>query len=301
MLGTLAASSAAGATRRVDPAAATERAAGLSDAAGPPRRDAPETVVPEAVATALAALSRGRVESRAFFAALVDDESAAHGRDEGDVDAPASSPAAPPPAWPLDSALDSPPASPPAAPAASPPAGAAVSAEAVGAGDAAATDGALPASRYEGAAGIAASRSADPLQAGLSEEQLAAVAALAQRDREVREHEMAHVVAGRPWAGPAVYVYQTGPDGRRYAIGGFSPIDVAPIEGDPEATAEKMRIVIAGAMAAQPPSGADRHVAAVAQARLQAALAAISDASRLARAGDEAGAEQARERISTRI
>lgn len=252
MLGTLATHPPSGAARRVDPALAAERpATDAPDAAAPPRRGAPQTVDPGAVAPALAALARGRAEPGSIFAARL----AAPWGDEAE-----------------------------AAPTA--PRSAAEAAEA--AAEASAEPPPTP-------------RSPDPLQAGLSEEQLAQVAQMLQRDREVREHETAHVIAGRPWAGPAVYLYQTGPDGRRYAIGGFAPIDASPIEGNPEATAAKMRIVIDAALAPPDPSPADRHVAAMAQARLQAALAAISEASRLARAGDEAGAEAARERVSLRI
>lgn len=126
---------------------------------------------------------------------------------------------------------------------------------------------------------------AEPLLGGLSEAELDAVSRLSDRDREVRAHEMAHVIAGRPWAGPPVYMYQTGPDGRRYAIGGFVPIDITPVEGDPQATAYKMRVVSQAALASTDPSAADRRVAAIAQSKLQEALAAISSQSRAVRAG----------------
>lgn len=104
------------------------------------------------------------------------------------------------------------------------------------------------------------------------------VAELAARDRDVRAHEMAHVNAGRPWAGPPSYEFQRGPDGRRYAVAGHVPIDVAPVKGDPEATAEKMRVVAAAALAPAEPSAADRRIAAIARARMQEALAALAAA-----------------------
>lgn len=119
--------------------------------------------------------------------------------------------------------------------------------------------------------------------AGLTDAELEAVARLADRDREVRSQEMAQVIAGRPWAGPPVYMYQMGPDGRRYAIGGFVPIDVSPVEGDPQATASKMRVVSDAALVSPGASAADRRVAAIAQAKLQEALAAISSQSAEAR------------------
>lgn len=120
---------------------------------------------------------------------------------------------------------------------------------------------------------------------GLSDAERDAVDRMADRDREVRAHEMAHVIAGRPWAGPPVYMYQMGPDGRRYAIGGFVPIDVTEVKGDPQATVYKMRVVSDAALAPVDPSAADRRVAAIAQAKLQEALAAISSQSRAIREG----------------
>lgn len=137
----------------------------------------------------------------------------------------------------------------------------------------------------------------EPEQGGLSEADQVAVSRLSERDQEVRAHEMAHVIAGRPWAGPPVYMYQTGPDGRRYAIGGFVPIDVTPVVGDPHATAYKMRVVSHAALATSAPSAADRRVAAIAQASLQDALAAISSQSRAVRAG--ASPEEAKKAAET--
>src|SRR5699024_619486 len=65
--------------------------------------------------------------------------------------------------------------------------------------------------------------------------------------------------------------YQRGPDGNQYAVGGAVSIDISPVEGDPQATIEKMRQVRAAAMAPAQPSGQDRTVAAQAmQIMLQA-------------------------------
>jgi len=86
------------------------------------------------------------------------------------------------------------------------------------------------------------------------------------RDREVRVHEMAHVLAGGAYVtgGPS-YTYQTGPDGKGYAVGGSVGIDTSPIEGDPEATIQKMQTVVAAALAPAKPSGQDLKVAAAAR------------------------------------
>ena len=59
----------------------------------------------------------------------------------------------------------------------------------------------------------------------LTDEQRRLLETLAKRDREVRAHEQAHVEAGRPYAGPPVYAFERGPDGRRYAVSGAVAID----------------------------------------------------------------------------
>lgn len=105
----------------------------------------------------------------------------------------------------------------------------------------------------------------------LDEAQLRELAELKARDREVRAHEAAHQAVGGQYAGAISYVYERGPDGAQYAVGGEVPIDVAPVQGDPQATIEKMRVVRAAAMAPAEPSAQDRAVAAQAmQAMLQA-------------------------------
>jgi hypothetical protein len=108
------------------------------------------------------------------------------------------------------------------------------------------------------------SRTKDSVQ--LSDEAQAAVSKLSARDREVRAHEAAHQAAGGQYAGAATYTYQTGPDGKQYAIGGEVPIDASPIAGDPEATIAKMQQVRNAALAPAEPSAQDRAVAAAASA-----------------------------------
>jgi len=95
---------------------------------------------------------------------------------------------------------------------------------------------------------------------------------LKQRDREVRQHEQAHVAAGGSYVrGGASFSYQRGPDGRQYAVGGEVQIDTSEIPGDPAATIRKMQVVKSAAMAPAEPSAQDRAVAAeAAQAESQA-------------------------------
>jgi hypothetical protein len=110
----------------------------------------------------------------------------------------------------------------------------------------------------------------------ISDEDQRAVNKLKARDREVRAHEQAHQSAGGQHAGSASYSYQSGPDGRQYAVGGEVPIDAGAVEGDPRATIEKMRQVKAAALAPAKPSGQDRKVAAMADATAAKAQAELN-------------------------
>ena len=95
----------------------------------------------------------------------------------------------------------------------------------------------------------------------LSQEQIAELQKLKQRDTEVRIHEQAHLsVAGSYARGGASFTLQRGPDGASYAIGGEVGIDVGK-ESTPEATIAKMQTVKRAALAPADPSGADRRIA----------------------------------------
>ncbi len=117
------------------------------------------------------------------------------------------------------------------------------------------------------------SKPASPTE--LSSEEKAVVTELKARDREVRNHERAHKAAGGRYAGGISFTYQSGPDGRQYAVGGEVPIDMSP-EQSPEATIQKMNIVISAALAPAEPSGQDQAVARAAQAQRNQALAELS-------------------------
>ena len=110
-----------------------------------------------------------------------------------------------------------------------------------------------------------------PNPQGLEPEELKELSELKARDREVRAHEAAHQAVGGQYAGAISYVYERGPDGAQYAVGGEVSIDTSPVNGDPQATIEKMRTVRAAALAPAEPSPQDRAVAAQAmQLMLQA-------------------------------
>lgn len=86
-------------------------------------------------------------------------------------------------------------------------------------------------------------------------------------DREVRAHEQAHkAAAGNLARGGVSYEYQTGPDGRRYAVGGEVNISTGGVEGNPRATIQKANQIRPAALAPADPSGQDRRVAAEATA-----------------------------------
>ncbi len=90
----------------------------------------------------------------------------------------------------------------------------------------------------------------------------------------MRAHEAAHVAAGGQYVqGGASFEYKTGPDGKRYAVGGEVQIDTSEVPDDPQATIEKMEVVKRAALAPKNPSSQDRSVAAAAnRAQAQARI-----------------------------
>ena len=110
----------------------------------------------------------------------------------------------------------------------------------------------------------------------LSPQELRILDQLKQTDREVRQHELAHQVAGGPYTGSAQYEYKMGPDGQRYAVAGKVSVDYGPVTGDPRATVEKMNVVIGAALAPADPSPADYQIAARARQYLLMAQLELS-------------------------
>jgi hypothetical protein len=99
-------------------------------------------------------------------------------------------------------------------------------------------------------------------EAELSDEERRQLENLQARDREVRAHEAAHkAAAGSLAQGGARYEFKTGPDGRRYAVGGEVSIDAVPVPGDPQATLVKAQTIRRAATAPAQPSAQDRAVA----------------------------------------
>jgi hypothetical protein len=107
------------------------------------------------------------------------------------------------------------------------------------------------------------------------QQDLELVRSLSQRESEVHAHEHAHSAVGGQYAGSANFIYQRGPDGVNYAVGGEVPIDVGVIPGNPSATLEKMQLVQRAALAPAEPSSQDRKVATLAAQQANEARAEL--------------------------
>lgn len=121
----------------------------------------------------------------------------------------------------------------------------------------------------------------------LSREDEALLQKLQARDTKVRGHEAAHVMAaGGQAQGLPTYTYQTGPDGRRYAVGGSVNISMLRT-GDADHDARQANRAYRAAMATGEPSTRDMQTASLARDRAQevsqrdrdAALSAYSNQS----------------------
>ncbi|WMC10829.1 putative metalloprotease CJM1_0395 family protein [Oceanimonas pelagia] len=121
----------------------------------------------------------------------------------------------------------------------------------------------------------AASRPAKPSGEPMSEQEVAELQDLKLRDQEVRTHEQQHAAVGGQHTGAPNYEYETGPDGKQYAVEGHVQVDMSPVAGDPQATIEKMQQVKAAALAPAQPSQADKSAAAQADRLMAEAQAEL--------------------------
>jgi len=136
------------------------------------------------------------------------------------------------------------------------------------------------ASSQNGAAGTTrASASASAGQAEFSQAQLQQIQELEKADKEVKAHEAAHLAAAGGLAtGGATFKYDTGPDGKRYAVAGEVQISMS--EGrTPAETIAKAEQVRRAALAPANPSAQDQSVAAEAAQMEQRARAELIAAS----------------------
>lgn len=82
---------------------------------------------------------------------------------------------------------------------------------------------------------------------------------LQSTDQKVRTHEQAHAAAG----GHNVrYEYETGPDGRQYAVAGTTDIEIYAAGNDPDGKMTQAKRMRSAALAPADPSGQDLAVAA---------------------------------------
>ncbi len=96
----------------------------------------------------------------------------------------------------------------------------------------------------------------------LSRDEQKTIENLKARDREVKTHERAHLsAAGSLAIGGAHYSYETGPDGKQYAVGGDVNIDISEVADDPQATLRKAEKIRSAALAPANPSAQDQRVA----------------------------------------
>ncbi len=110
----------------------------------------------------------------------------------------------------------------------------------------------------------------------LTPEQQRQVNNLQQIDRKVHAHEQAHLAVGTDLVrGGASYTYDTGPDKKRYAVGGEVSID-ASLGRTPEETVHKAQHIRAAALAPADPSPQDNSVAAQASRMESKALQEIT-------------------------
>jgi len=110
----------------------------------------------------------------------------------------------------------------------------------------------------------------------LNDAEMAVLSELKSIDSQVRLHEQAHLAqAGGLAMSGANFTYKTGPDHRRYAVGGEVQINAGPGR-TPEETLRKPQIIRSAALAPAQPSPQDRAVAASAGQMEQAARAEIA-------------------------
>jgi len=166
--------------------------------------------------------------------------------------------------------------------------------------------GTVPAEEEASASGEAPSSSESRSSAETQREERAQAEdhKLAERDREVRAHELAHLAAGGSYVTQASFTYERGSNGVMYAVDGEVGVNTSPVPGDPQATLEKAEVIRRAALAPVEPSAQDMRVAAqatsmAAEARVEMARSSDEEASPVSRYASvdeqEQGSEQGQE------
>lgn len=129
----------------------------------------------------------------------------------------------------------------------------------------------------------------------LTKDDRAEVQKLQARDAEVRAHEQAHkAAAGSLASGAPTYEYETGPDGKQYAVGGEVGISISKGK-TPQETLSKAERVQRAAQAPANPSSQDRAVSAKAAQMASEARTEIQEERRV-EAKEDGAAETERTR-----
>jgi hypothetical protein len=126
----------------------------------------------------------------------------------------------------------------------------------------------------------------------LSHEELQKLRELERKDQQVRTRDMAFLAAAGGAAGSVSLEYETGPDGRRYAVGADIKLDTS-AGATPEQTMAKARALRAATMSARSDSSTDASAAAKA-VRMEAEARAEIERERAAereRAVDQAASQ----------
>lgn len=148
--------------------------------------------------------------------------------------------------------------------------------------------------------GVSESQSSQKVESEFQIQQV--LSQLKARDQEVRAHEMAHLSAAGSFArGGMSFTYQTGPDGKRYAIGGEVGIDVSPVAGDPQASLQKAMQIQRAALAPAQPSAQDMRVASAASQMMVEAQQQIREQQLESASEDSSDTEQDEMQISNEI
>lgn len=105
----------------------------------------------------------------------------------------------------------------------------------------------------------------------LTQKQQQEVQKLKERDAEVRAHEQAHIsaAAGLRTSSPS-FTYETGPDGKKYAVGGEVNVSFSE-SGNPEDDLKNAETMKRAALAPADPSSQDKSVAREADQLIQKA------------------------------
>jgi hypothetical protein len=104
---------------------------------------------------------------------------------------------------------------------------------------------------------------------------------LRRREQELRLHEMAHASQNTGFELPTTFSSTQGTEQKEYVVGGSFRVDLTPVPGDLEATADKMQTIKRAAQKAAKEGAVDPSLAGQASARKRTAESKIAEQERL--------------------